>query len=203
MERRAILLGSGAVFATALAGCTSANSGQKGGTDDTTESDIQDEKESNDEKDSANNNEKDENEPDHGDDDEKKEHDNKKEEQQDIPGFDRDAFDIDSDVIRVKDITYRNHQLNIRVMVTTTDQDVLGEELRAFGPGFERAMRDTDVDAEEFFAEVKEIRFSVYDEHKNAVFAIFLDIRWLREFLDDEMTNDEFVDRILDQMEQA
>ena len=38
-------------------------------------------------------------------------------------------------------------------MVTTTDRDVLAEELQALAPGFERALRDADV--EEFFAEVK------------------------------------------------
>lgn len=188
------------MIAIALAGCTNASSDQKGGTDDTTESDHRDKKGNHDDKkDSTNNdkNEKDENdeeEPDHGD---------EKEEQQDIPGFDRDEFDIDSDVIRVKKLAYRDHRLDIRVMVTTTDREVLAEELRALAPGFERAIRDADVDAEEFFAEVQQIKFTLYDEHKNTVFAIFVDIQWLREFLDDEMTDEEFADRCLNQMEQA
>ena len=197
MERRKVLLSSGSVIAIALAGCTNASSDQKGGTDDTTESDHRDKKGNHDDKKDSANNDKDENdkeEPDHGD---------EKEEQQDIPGFDRDEFDIDSDVIRVKKLAYRDHRLDIRVMVTTTDREVLAEELRALAPGFERAIRDADVDAEEFFAEVKQIKFTLYDEHKNTVFAIFVDIQWLREFLDDEMTDEEFADRCLNQLEQA
>lgn len=101
----------------------------------------------------------------------------------------------------MKKLTYRDHKLHIRVMVTTTDRDVLAEELRALAPGFERALRDADI--AEFFAEVEQIKFTVYDEHKNTVFAIFLDLRWLREFLDDEMVDEEFADRCLNQMEQA
>ena len=81
-------------------------------------------------------------------------------------------------------------------MVTTTDRDVLAEELRALAPGFERAIRDTDVDAEQFFAEVHQIKFTLYDERKNTVFAIFLDLKWLRVLLRDEMTDEEFVNRI-------
>lgn len=195
MERRKVLLSSGSVIAIALAGCTSASSDQKGGTDDTTESDHRDKKGTQDDKKDSANNDKDENdeeEPDHGD---------ENEEQQDIPGFDRDEFDIDSDVIRVKKLAYQDHRLDIRVMVTTTDREVLAEELRALAPGFERAIRDADVDAEEFFAEVQQIKFTLYDEHKNTVFAIFVDIQWLREFLDDDMTDEEFADRCLNQME--
>lgn len=198
MERRKILLGSGALFATALAGCTSASSNQKDGTTDHPKSNTRDQKSDRDEKkDSAKNTDNKEEEPDQ---DEKQEHDD---ESEDIPGFDRDAFEIDSDVIRVKKLAYRDHKLDIRVMVTTTDRDVLAEELRALAPGFERALRTTDVDAEKFFAEVEQIKFTLYDEHKNTVFAIFLDIQWLREFLDDDMTDEEFADRCLKQMEQA
>lgn len=61
-------------------------------------------------------------------------------------------------------------------------------------------MRNGDV--EEFFAEVEQIQFTLYDEAKNIVFAIYGDLRWVREFLDGEMTNDEFADRCLEQIDQ-
>lgn len=61
-------------------------------------------------------------------------------------------------------------------------------------------MRNGDV--EEFFAEVEQIQFTLYDEAKNIVFAIYVDLRWVREFLDGEMTNDEFADRCLEQIDQ-
>ncbi|MFC7225540.1 hypothetical protein ACFQKF_20975 [Halalkalicoccus sp. GCM10025322] len=199
MERRKILLGSGALFATALAGCTGVSSSPDDGTTDHPGSDTQDQKGNRDEKKkSAKNTDDEEKKSDQ--DDEKQEH---SDESEDIPGFDRDAFEIDSDVIRVKKLAYRDHKLDIRVMVTTTDRDVLAEELRALAPGFERALHNTDVDAEKFFAEVEQIKFTLYDEHKNTVFAFFVDIRWLRKFLDDDMTDEEFADRCLKQMEQA
>lgn len=136
---------------------------------------------------------KDEEERDH---DEKAEDDNEHNEQGDIPGFDRDEFKINSEVIQLKKLAYRNHKLDIRVMVTTTDQNVLAEELRALALGFKRAVRDADVDADEFFAEVHQIKFTLYDKHKNTVFAIFLDLQWLRELLDGTMTDEEFANRI-------
>lgn len=169
----------------------SASSKEEAGTADHTQFDQRDDK---DERNDTNTNEKDENKRDH--DDEKAEHDDEHNEQGDIPGFDRDEFEIDSEVIQLKKLAYRNHKLDIRVMVTTTDQDVLAEELRALAPGFERAIRDADVDAEKFFAEVHQIKFTLYDEHKNTVFAIFLDLEWLRALLTDEMTDEEFANRI-------
>ena len=203
MERRQLLLGSGALFATALAGCTSAssNSKEEAGTADHTQSDHRDTKDDHNEKNDDITNGKDEEERDH--DDENAEQDDEHNEQGDIPGFDRDEFEIDSEVIQVKKLAYRNHKLDIRVMVTTTDRDVLAEELRALAPGFRRAIRDANVDAEEFFAEVQQIKFTLYDEHKNTVFAIFLDLQWLRKLLNEEMTDEEFANRCLNQMEQA
>lgn len=79
MERRQILLGSGALFAIALAGCTSASSSQDDGTTDHPKSDTRDQKGDRDEKkDSAKNTDNEENNSEQ--DDEKQKHDDEKEE---------------------------------------------------------------------------------------------------------------------------
>lgn len=197
MERRKILLGSGSIIAIALAGCTNVSSDQEAGTDGNSESNGQDETDDGGEKKDSR---KDNGNNDNTENDENDQHQDENHEHQDIPGFDREAFKIDSEVIQVKKLSYQDHKLDIRVMITTTDRDVLAEELRALAPGFECAMRDGDV--EEFFAEVEQIQFTLYDEAKNIVFAIYVDLRWVREFLDGEMTNDEFANRCLEQIDQ-
>lgn len=197
MERRKILLGSGSIIAIALAGCTSVSSDQEAETDRNSESNGRDETDDSSEKKDSR---KDNGNNDNTENDENDQHQDENHEYQPIPGFDREAFEIDSEVIRVKKLSYRDHKLDIRVMITTTNRDVLAEELRALAPGFERAMRNGDI--EEFFAEVEQIQFTLYDEAKNIVFAIYVDLRWVREFLDGEMTNDEFADRCLEQIDQ-
>lgn len=184
MERRKILLGSGAAIATILAGCTAS------GEEDTdspseTELEMQDEVSAGDEEDDST------------EEDELESHDQEKE-QDEIPGFDHENFEIDSDVTHVKRITCKNRKLTIEVKVTTNDRDELVEELRALGPALEDAIRNADT--EEFFAEVEELHFTLYDEDKNVRFAFFIDVRWLQQFIDDDITNDELVDKMLDEI---
>lgn len=201
MDRRKVLIGSGSVFVTALAGCSGLPE-QSGGVDDSGDSENEDTTGS----EGGDNGEKGNNEEDSKN-DEKEDEESKKEneeeehddEREDIPGFDREEFEIDSDVIRLKKLAYQDHKLDVQVMVTTTDQDVLAEELRALAPGFKRAIRDFD--AEEFFSEVNEIKITLYDRNKEVRFAIFVDIQWLRECFEGEMTDEEFADRIMSQVE--
>lgn len=200
MERRKVLLGSGALFATAFAGCTSVSSNEdaeSGYHSTTTSRDHTSDREKN--TDGAEKTESDHEK------EEKTEHEeeSKTDQQGEIPGFDRHEFEIDSDVIELKKLAYRNQKLDIRVMVRTTDADVLADELRALAPAFKRAIRDADVDAEEFFAQVQQIKFTVYNRHKTRVFAVFLDLRWLRKLFNEEMTDEEFANRICAYMDDA
>lgn len=188
MERRKVLLGSGTAIATILAGC--ASEGDEEGEEEETELDP-DNGENGDEPEEP----EDEEEPEEPDEEDEEKED---EEQEEIPGFDRENFEIDSDVIEVKELTYRKQKLEVRLMLTTTDRDELVEELEALGPAFEDAIRDADAD--EFFAEVEELQFTLLDEDKNTRISIFVDIGWLRQFVDDDITSDEFIDEMLDEM---
>lgn len=187
MDRRKVLIGSGTAFATILAGCASSSDQESETHSDDGNADKNDTKD--DKKDEKNDDKK--GEKDDGKDEKKK--------KGEIPGFDRDDFHLDSDVIQVKDITYQKQKLDIRVMLMTDDRDELIEELRALAPGLEDAVRDAEV----FLAHLEELKFTLLDEDKNRVFAFFLDVAWLREFLNGEMTNDELVDRLHDAMEQV
>lgn len=201
MERRKVLLGSGTLFTTLLAGCigdgdlgddndTDEDDGTNGDDNDTNGHDDDDDYDDDDGYDDDDDHDDKEEDEDEDDDDE--------EEQENIPGFDRDNFELDSDVIEIKELTYQDNRLTVRVMLLTSDRDELAEELEELAPAFERAIRDADAD--EFFAEVHELEFSLYDEDKNTRFAVFMDIRWLQQFVDDDVTSDEFVDELLDQM---
>lgn len=187
MQRRQLLIGSGLVLATGLTGQSSAGSTQDG----------KNRNKKSTEKESAT-----------------KETDSKQDRQKDekeddsIPGFDREAFELDSDVLQVKELAFEKGTLNLSVFVRTSDRDVLVEELQALAPAFDQAIRaaeadgfDTEYDA--FFEAVEEFHFTLYAEQKRKVAAVFLNIRWLREFLDGDLTNTEFVDRLLNQMAEA
>lgn len=167
MQRRQMLIGSGAMLATGLAGYASASSAYGTKTSEDEKSKKEDLKE-------------------------KKQ---KEDDHQRIPGFDQRDFELDSDVLHVKDIVFHKGTLELSVMVTTTDQDILAEELQALVPGFRQAIREADV--EEFFEAVEEFKFTLYDESKVKRAAVYLDIQWLRDCLFGDLANEEFVSRIL------
>lgn len=203
MERRRILLGCGAGIATLVAGCTGNEDDENNNDSGTGDNGNNGGNGGNGDNGNNGDNGQDDNNGDEKDGDEKEEdkEDDKKEDKNDIPGFDRENFEIDSDVIDLKKLKYKDHRLDVRVMLLTTDREELSQELEALAPGFEQAIRNADV--EEFFREVKEIKFTLYDENKETRVAVFLDVEWLQQFMDDDMTNEEFVNRVLNQMEEA
>ncbi|ADJ16720.1 hypothetical protein C497_02182 [Halalkalicoccus jeotgali B3] len=112
-----------------------------------------------------------------------------------IPGFDREEFELDSDVLSVKNLEFYKGTLKLSVVVETTDEDVLAEELRALVPAFNQAIREADAD--DFFEAVEEFKFALYDECDVRRAALYLDVEWLRECLFGDLTTEEFVNRIL------
>lgn len=186
MQRRQLLVGSGVILATGLAGYSSASSTQDSESMNTKSKEKEPRK----------------NDP------KKDTQKNEKEEYEGIPGFDREAFELDSDVLQVKKLAFDKGTLELSVLVTTTDWEVLVEELQALAPAFDQAIRAADADGfdteyDEFFEAVEKFKFTLYAESKRKVAAVFLNVRWLREFLDGDLTNNEFVNRMLDQMEEA
>ncbi|AGB38804.1 hypothetical protein [Natronococcus occultus] len=184
MDRRHVLLGSGTALATVLAGCSGSMSGrEEAASDEKRETD--DSKTKRDDEQSKTK-----------EDDEKRsdEKPDKQKEEAKIPGFDRAKCYVESDVVRIKEIAYSDRCLDLQVMLKTSDRETLRKELRALAPGLARGIRD----AEAFLAEVKEIKFTLYDKHKNRLVALYLDVARLRKYLDGDLTNDELVDRLLD-----
>ncbi|WP_245634279.1 hypothetical protein, partial [Halalkalicoccus paucihalophilus] len=155
MKRRQMLIGTGTMLATGLAGYSSATLAHDS-EDDHTKSETNRHKKR----------------------DSKKHKDEEEEDYEGIPGFDREEFELDSDVVHVKELTFHKGTLELSVIVETTDREVLAEELRALVPAFNQAIHEAD--AEEFFEAVEEFKFALYDECDVRRAALYLDVEWLR-----------------------
>ncbi|WP_226480467.1 hypothetical protein [Natrinema amylolyticum] len=168
MERRKILLGSGAALATVLAGCSSDE------TDDDSESDTDDSEPLNDDG--------------GGDTDDTDDTDDKTA----IPGLDRDKLKIDSDKLSIKDVNKDDDEIDVVATTTTTDPETLQAELESLGETIAAAITDS----EKFAAEINSVTW-VLEQDGAKVMSFYVDVQWALAYINDEMSEDEFVETIL------
>ncbi|ELY68082.1 hypothetical protein [Natrinema versiforme] len=164
MERRKILLGSGAALATVLAGCSSDETG--------------DDSDSNDDDESLNDG-----------DDGSDETDDKTE----IPGLDRDKLNVDSDKLSIKDVNKDDDTVDVVATTTTTDPETLRTELQSLGETIAAAITDS----EKFAAEVNSVTW-VLESDGAKVMSFYVDVQWALAYINDEMSEDEFVETVLE-----
>ncbi|WP_435551537.1 hypothetical protein [Natrinema sp. CGMCC1.2065] len=127
MERRKILLGSGAALATVLAGCSSDETGDDESNDDDDESPSDGGNGDNGEPDDEN--------------------------ESDVPGMDTDAMKLDSEKVSIKDVNKDGDEVDVVATTTTTDPDVLRAELQSIG----ETLAASITDPEAFAAEVNSV----------------------------------------------
>lgn len=127
MERRKILLGSGAALATVLAGCSSDETGDDSGSndDDSDESLTDDGDDGSDDTDDS----------------------------EDIPGVDEGEMKVDSDKITVTDVHKDGDEIDVVATTTTTDPDVLAAELESLGDDLSHVIKDPN----KFKAEINSV----------------------------------------------
>ncbi|WP_226003957.1 hypothetical protein [Natrinema salinisoli] len=173
MERRKILLGSGAALATVLAGCSSDETGDESGPngDDSDES-------LNDDNNNDDNNNDDTNETDG---------------ETDVPGLDRDKLKLDSDKMSVKDVNKNGKEVDVVATTTTTDPDTLKKELHSLAETIAAAITD----AEKFKAEINSVTW-VLEQDGTQVMSFYVDVQWALKYINDEMSEDEFIETVLD-----
>ncbi|SDJ37530.1 hypothetical protein [Natronorubrum texcoconense] len=172
MERRKILLGSGAALATALAGCSGSETSD--GSDDDDDGSDPD----------PNGNDK-ENGDDNGD------HDTDGTNTDDVPGFDGKKLDVDSDAISVKAIDKKGDKLEVLVETDITDHEKLYAELKSLADDHDDAI----VDIEAFIAEIKTVEWII--EHSGTTVASFyVNVDWIVSYLQNELSKDEFYDKV-------
>ncbi|MGQ3411105.1 hypothetical protein ACT4ML_02430 [Natrinema sp. LN54] len=165
MERRKILLGSGAALATVLAGCSSDETG--------------DDSESNDDDDESLNND--------GSDDT-----NETDDKTDIPGLDRDKMKVDSDKLSIKDVNKDSDTVDVVATTTTTDPETLRAELQSLGETVAAAITDPEA----FATEVNSVTW-VLESDGAKVMSFYVDVQWALAYINDEMSEDEFVETVL------
>jgi len=166
MERRKILLGSGAALATVLAGCSSDETGSdpesngNGGDspDDSTGDDT----------DGSDGNAA-------------------------LPGLDRDKLELDSEKISIEDVTKDGDTVDIVATTTTTDLETLQTELQSLGHSMSGAITDPQA----FKAAINSVTWKL-DHDGTVVMSFYIDVQWAIAYINDEMGEDEFVQKVLD-----
>lgn len=164
MERRKILLGSGAALATVLAGCSSDETGDDSESNDDDDESLNDGDDGSDETDDKN----------------------------EIPGLDRDKLKVDSDKLSIKDVNKDDDTVDVVVTTTTTDPEMLRAELQSLGETIAAAITDPEA----FASEVNSVTW-VLESDGAKVMSFYVDVQWALAYINDEMSEDEFVETVL------
>ena len=188
MERRKLLIGSGAALTTALAGCF--------GTDDDGSDDPEEGREegggTDDEDDHDENGDDYEDEDDDSDDEEYDD-----EDYDDVPGFDSKDLDVDSDKVSVDHVKLDGDVVDVKATTTTTDRDALYAEFESLARDVERPMHDID----EFDGEISLIQWTIVDDEGTTVATFYVKAEWIRMYDDDELTDEQFLEMVLETMD--
>lgn len=209
MERRKILLGSGAALATVLAGCTSSktdssksddSTNPSGGTtdssDDTnmtgnTTDNTTDNSTNSGAGDSGSESESGtghghEGESDGG-------HDN---EDQTIPGFKQEKLNLKSDLVSIADISRNGDTVNVHAHTKTKDKDKLHGELDSIVDDFKAVV----VDPSAFAEAISTVRWQV-GHQGSSVTSFYVKVDWVIKHMNGKMSKKKLINRILETAE--
>lgn len=180
MERRKILLGSGAALTTALAGCTGSGGGDDE-PDDDTESNTDDEPE-NDSKDTENTDDSDSEKSDETDDETS---------DADVPGFDGSKLSLKSDSVTVASIERTDGTVEVVATSDVTDLEKLYAELGTLADAHKSAI----VDLEAFADAIESIDW-VVDHEKKKVVSFSVKTEWLVSYKNGDLSAEEFLTKV-------
>ncbi|ELZ04025.1 hypothetical protein [Natrialba asiatica] len=169
MERRKILLGSGAALATVLAGCSSSETDEPNSDDGS----------SDDGGSGTGGNGSSDSDPDSDSDSD------------DVPGFDKDGFDLSSDKLSVMEINRSGGTVNILVSTQVTETEELYAEIESVAEDLATAIVDPDT----FKDEIDTVEW-VLEYEGSRVVGLYVDVQWVFDYLADEISREELADRI-------
>ena len=176
MERRKILLGSGAALATALAGCS----------DSETSDDNPDTDDGNGSNDTKNGNDNG-----NGTDSEDDTNGTDGADVDDVPGFDGTKLDLETDAVEITKIERKGDTVDVVATSEVTDHEKLYAELQSFADDHE----DATVDFEKFADAIHTVEWTL--EHDGSqVVSFFVDVAWLVDYHEGDLTKDEFLENI-------
>ncbi|WP_408957427.1 hypothetical protein [Natrinema sp. 74] len=190
MERRKILLGSGAAIATVLAGCSSdqtgddSSSSDDGGSGDSSDGagDGTGDGNGNSTGDGTGNSTGDGNGTGNGDGNSEAK----------IPGLKRDKLKLNSEKLTIENVTKSGKELNVVATSTTTDPETLFAELESLGNDMKGAITDPKA----FAAAVDSITW-VFEKDGAKVMSFYVDVTWAVKYINGELSQSKFVDRVL------
>ncbi|GAB3666510.1 hypothetical protein [Halopiger thermotolerans] len=183
MERRKILLGSGAALATVLAGCSSSETGDEEPENDTEESFGDDTGNGGDDgSDSGTGNSSD---SDSDSDSGSGEHDN-------VPGVDNGGIEVSDDLVTITSIEKNGDKLDIVAQTDTTDIAELKKVFKTFASDLESAIEDV----ERFVEAVATIEW-ILEHEGSRVLAVYVDVEWVVAYLEGELSDEEFADKVV------
>ncbi|WP_255169016.1 hypothetical protein [Natrononativus amylolyticus] len=181
MERRQILLGSGAVLATVLAGCSETASDDGDDDDGRTDTGTDDTS--------------------RGDDDDGRDRDNdsndrgREYELDDIPGIEKGKIDLQKHDVSIERVGRDGKTLYIDVVVSRKpkNRDEVHDELAKVGEELAKGVTDR----KKFGDAIERIELAVYNEYGDMVIGLYIDVKWLIQFIEDEITADELATKAL------
>ena len=187
MERRKILLGSGAALTTALAGCTGSGDSDDDESDDDTES-ITDE---NGTDDGDGNGDESEQADGDGNGDESTETDDTTGSDDEIPGFDSTNLELESDAVSITSIERDGETVEVVATSETADYEELYGELEPLADDLAQAVVDADA-----FAEAIETLEWVVDHDEMKVVSFTVETAWLVDYREGDLSKDEFLAKV-------
>ncbi|WP_254768048.1 hypothetical protein [Salinilacihabitans rarus] len=169
MERRKILLGSGAVFATVLAGCSSADGDEENDGDDGGDGTTGDGGDGT-----------------TGDGGDGSDH--------DIPGFTEKELSLEEHHVEVKRVKRDGNAVEVVVSTTILSEEELEAELEELSTAIAEAIEDPDA----FVNAIDVVYGTIIDADGNELATFHVEVAWAIAYLNGEMTAEEFANRVLE-----
>lgn len=174
MERRKIILGSGAALATVLAGCSSADGDEGDPKGDDGKGDA--EKGDGDRDDGKGGDEKGDGKGD------------------DIPGFGEEEFSLEKDHVEVRRVERKGNAVEVVLRTTILSEDDLEEH---FGDLSEK-VADAIHDPEAFAAEIDTVYGTIVDADGTELITFRVEVAWVLDYANGELAAEELVNRVLE-----
>ncbi|QRV13790.1 hypothetical protein JMJ58_12595 [Haloterrigena salifodinae] len=193
MERRKILLGSGAALTTALAGCTGSGSNDDDSDDDNDDTEsITDNDSENETENSGNETENSGNETENGDESDSEDSDGTDETAStDIPGFDSSKLSLESDKVSVSSVEQADSTVDVAATSGITDYQKLYAELETLAEAHESAIVDTEA-----FADAIDSIDWVVDHDAKRVVSFSVKTDWLVDYQNGDLSAEALLENV-------
>lgn len=190
MERRNVLLGSGAALATLLAGCSSEETSDESGSN-TDGSESSTNGDNGDNGDTGDNGEKDEQKTDDKEKTDEKEKDKTDKKHDDVPGYDTNKLELKGDYVSISALKRKDDTLVITVDSETSDQEKLYADLETLADDLDHGI----IDHKAFADSIETIELFI--THSGETMAAYsIDVAWLVDYHEGKLSKAEIESKL-------